>query len=289
MMQRADRVVLSVVVPVKNGLPWLREQLEALTRQRCCLDWEIIVANNGSTDRTEELVNEFAANDQRITLVDASHVNGPAATRNVAARYARGCILAFCDADDVVHPGWVESWVYALAYADLAGGLFDNSSLNEIDPPFPAILRPPPTRSQFGFLNATGSGNMAVRRHAFEHVGGFDEGFAVGEDVDLCWRLQLAGYRFKLGAGVISRREPAGLCALFRRSIQYGRCGPVLYERYRDAGLRADPVAALRSWLYLIASTPKLFVSKFRRHWVRLAGWRVGRLVESCRRHVFFL
>jgi glycosyltransferase involved in cell wall biosynthesis len=68
MMQRADRVELSVVVPVKNGLPWLREQLEAPTRQRCCLDWEIVVANDGSTDRTEELVKEFAANDHRITF-----------------------------------------------------------------------------------------------------------------------------------------------------------------------------------------------------------------------------
>ncbi len=160
--QPADRVVLSVVLPVKNGLPWLREQLKALTRQRCCLAWEIIVANNGSTDRPEELVKEFAANDQRITLVDASHVNGPAATRNVGAQYARGCILTFCDADDVVHPGWVESWVYTLAYADLTGGLFDNSPLNDTAPPLPPTLRPPPTRRQFGFLDATGSGNMAV-------------------------------------------------------------------------------------------------------------------------------
>jgi glycosyltransferase involved in cell wall biosynthesis len=289
MKQRADRVELSVVVPVKNGLPWLREQLQALTRQRCCHRWEIIVANNGSSDRTEELVKEFAADDPRITLVDASHVRGAAATRNIGVRHARGCLLAFCDADDVVHPGWVQSWVGALAEADVAGGLFDNRSLNDVAPPFPATLRPPPTRAQFGFLPATGGGNMAVRRHAFELVGGFDERFAVGEDVDLCWRLQLAGYRFTLGEGVISRREALGLCALFRRSIQFGRCGPALYERYRGAGLCAEPAAALRSWLYLIASTPKLFDSTFRRNWVRLVGWRVGRLLESCRRRVFFL
>lgn len=130
---------------------------------------------------------------------------------------------------------------------------------------------------------------MAVRRHAFEHVGGFDEEFAVGEDVDLCWRLQLAGYRSRLGEGVISRREALRLRALFRRSIQFGRCGPALYERHRDAGLRAEPVAALVSWLYLIATIPKLFDSTFRRSWVRLVGWRVGRLLESCRRRVIFL
>ena len=289
MIQRADRVELSVVIPVKNGLPWLRAQLQALTRQCCGLRWEIIVADNGSDDGTGELVQEFAAHDRRITLVDASEVTGAAATRNVGVRHARGPILAFCDADDVVHPGWVQSWVGALADADVAGGWFDNRSLNEVAPPSPVTLRPPPTRRQFGFLDATGAGNMAVRRPAFDHVGGFDEGFAVGEDVDLCWRLQLAGYRFTLGEGAISRREAPGLCAFFRRSIQFGRCGPALYERYRGAGLCAEPGAALRSWLYLVASMPKLFDPTFRRSWVRLVGWRVGRLLESCRRRVFFL
>ena len=56
MIQRADRVELSVVIPVKNGLPWLRAQLQALTRQCCGLRWEIIVANNGSDDGTDEVV-----------------------------------------------------------------------------------------------------------------------------------------------------------------------------------------------------------------------------------------
>ena len=42
---------------------------------------------------------------------------------------------------------------------------------------------------------------MAVRRDAFERVCGFDEDLAVGEDVDLCWRMQLAGYRFTIGEG----------------------------------------------------------------------------------------
>lgn len=289
MTRRADGVELSVVIAVKNGLPWLHEQLTALRGQRCDFDWEIIVANNGSDDRTEELVKEFAADDQRITLVDTSDVSGPAATRNIGVRYARGCIVAFCDADDVVHPGWVQSWFGALAEADVAGGLFDNSSLNDVAAPLPAVFKPPPTRTQYGFLDATGSGNMAVRRYAFDQVGGFDEALRVGEDVDLCWRLQLAGYRFALGEGVISRREPRRLWALFRRSMDYGRCGPALYEKFRGAGLCAEPLGALRSWLYLIASMPKLFDPKFRRHWVRLAGWRLGRLVESCRRRVFFL
>jgi hypothetical protein len=98
----------------------------------------------------------------------------------------------------------------------------------------------------------------------------------------------LAGYRFRIGEGVISRRERNGTMALLRRSIQYGRCGPVLYRRYRRNGLRADPRTALRAWVYVIVSLPRLVDPQFRPAWARVAGWRIGRLVESLRSLVFF-
>jgi glycosyltransferase involved in cell wall biosynthesis len=283
-----EEITISVIVPVKNGLPWLHEQLRALRVQECSSPWEIVVADNASTDGTPAVVQGYAAEDPRLRLVDASSVVGPAATRNLAVRAAHGGILAFCDADDVVHPGWVESWLCALRDADLAAGLNDPWSLNCETPPRGASPKPPPQRGQFGFLDAAGSGNMAVRRDAFESVGGFDEGLHVGEDTDLCWRLQLAGYRFAIGVGVISRRERSGTIALLKRSIQYGRCGPVLYRRYRSQGLRADPRAALRAWAYVVVNLPKLVDPQFRQAWARVAGWRIGRLVESCRCHVFF-
>ena len=50
--------------------------------------------------------------------------------------------------------------------------------------------------SQFGFLPAGGSGNLALRRYAFEDAGGFAEEMMTGEDIDLCWRLQLRGNRY---------------------------------------------------------------------------------------------
>lgn len=279
---------ISVIVAVRNGLPWLHEQLHALQSQECSSPWEIIIADNGSTDGTIEVARKYAAEDPRLRIVDASRVKGPAAARNVGAGAAFGVILAFCDADDVVHPGWVESWIRALDGADVAAGRNDTWSLNGTPAPQPAVPRPPPQAQQFEFLEAAGSGNMAVRREPFETVGGFDEELHVGEDTDLCWRLQLSGYKFAIGAGVISRRERSDTLGLLRRSIQYGRCGPVLYRRYRREGMRADPFGALRAWAYLIVSLPRLVDPGFRRTWARIAGWRIGRLIQSCRDFVFF-
>jgi glycosyltransferase involved in cell wall biosynthesis len=280
--------LISVIVAVRNGLPWLHEQLRALRSQECSSTWEIIVADNGSTDGTTQVARGYAEEDPRMRIVDASHVKGPAAARNVGVDAAFGDILAFCDADDVVHPGWVESWLRALGDADVAAGRNDTWSLNGTPAPQPAVPRPPPQGQQFGFLEAAGSGNMAVRREPFEAVGGFDEELHVGEDTDLCWRLQLSGYKFAIGTGVISRRERSSTIGLLRRSIQYGRCGPVLYRRYRSQGMRADPYGALRAWAYLIVSVPKLVDPRFRRTWARVAGWRMGRLIQSCRDFVFF-
>jgi len=284
----AEGIAISVIVPVKNGLPWLHEQLQALQSQECSSPWEIVVADNGSTDGSSVVVQGYAAKDPRLRLLDASSVRGPAATRNLAAHATVGDILAFCDADDVVHPGWVESWLRALGDADLAAGLNDPWALNGVTPSLPASPKPPPQRGQFGFLDAAGSGNMAVRRGAFEAVGGFDEKLHVGEDTDLCWRLQLVGYQFTIGDGVISRRERSGTMALLKRSIQYGRCGPRLYRRYRSKGLHADPRAALRAWIYVIVNLPRLVDPQFRPAWARVAGWRIGRLIESFRSLVFF-
>ena len=245
-----DEIALSIIVPVKNGLPWLHDQLQALLSQKCCHPWEIIIADNGSNDRTAEVGRSYAQHDPRVRLVNASSVVGPAATRNLGVRSARGSILAFCDADDVVHPGWLNSWVRVLADADVSGGLMDYWSLNDVPPPRPPEPRLPPAGRQFAFLEAAGSGNMAVWRNAFESVGGFDESLIVGEDTDLSWRLQHAGYRFAIGEGVISRREPSGTYGLLRKSFQYGRAGPILYQRHRAQGLQPrrhcrDPWLAL--------------------------------------------
>jgi len=128
-----------------------------------------------------------------------------------------------------------------------------------------------------------------VRRVAFDAVGGFDEEMTVGEDIDLCWRLQLEGYRFVTAPdALVAKRERPALGPLFRRALTYGRCGPSLYRRYRDRGARRDLAGAARSWLWLVVSVPRLGRRDARRLWVRAAGVRLGRLAGSVAARTFF-
>jgi glycosyltransferase involved in cell wall biosynthesis len=280
--------VISVVIPVQNGMPLIVDQLQAVVSQSCDQEWEVVVADNGSTDDTASNVQKFIELAERVRLIDASAVTGPGAVRNIAVGQTKGNLLAFCDADDVVQPGWLQSYSDALKSADVAGGLTDYWSLNDESPPADLKPRKPPAKSQFHFLEAAMSSNLAVRREAFETIKGFSEDLIVGEDTDFCWRLQIAGYRFVSSDALIARRDRQSKAIAFRRFVEYGRCGPILYRRHRFAGMRSEPAAAANAWVWLVVSVPKLIQPSFRMQWLRVAGWRIGRLLESAKQKVFF-
>jgi glycosyltransferase involved in cell wall biosynthesis len=277
--------LISVVVPVRNGMPWLEQQLQALSTQEVSAGWEVVVADNGSDDGTRSCVERWRERDPRIRLVDASSRRGAAAARNIAVQAARGSLLAFCDADDVVRPGWIAAMWAALADAELVAGVFDFGALDGVPSSFPV----PAATRQLGFLAFGLSANLAVPRGVFEAIHGFDEDLSPEEDVDLCWRLQLAGHRFAVATdAVVEKRErPAGL-STFRGAWAYGRCGPRLYVRYRGVGMRRDLRGAAKAWVWLVVTLPALVQRSRRRQWVRTFSIRSGRLAGSLHLRVFF-
>jgi glycosyltransferase involved in cell wall biosynthesis len=241
--------VIGVIVPVRNGMPWLEQQLRALSEQQCHEPWEVVVADNGSTDESRSVVQKWAAGFPMIRLVDAPRAKGPGTTRNAGVEAAQSELLAFCDADDVAQPGWLSAHVLAVGEADASGGAIDSWSLNQKTPPSPPSYGPPLAMSQFGFPPAAMSCNLAVRRSVFDALGGFAEDLLTGEDYDLCWGLQLAGHRYVLNTdAVVARRFRQGFRATLSRFTAYGRCGPALYRRYKSDGLRRDLTVAAKTW-----------------------------------------
>ena len=283
--EKDDPPLISVVVPVRNGMPWLEHQLRALSVQEVSVGWEVMVADNGSEDGTRTCVEQWSEREPRIHLVDASARPGAAAARNTGVRSARGRFLAFCDADDVVRPGWIASMLAALSNADLVAGVFDFGALDGS----PSAAPGPAATRQLGFLPFGLSANLAVPREVFEAVHGFDEALSPEEDVDLCWRLQLAGNRFAVATGaVVEKRERAPGLPTFRGAWAYGRCGPRLYTRYSPRGMRRDLAGAAKAWIWLVAALPTLVLRSRRRQWVRTLAIRSGRLAGSVHLRVFF-
>jgi len=278
-------LLISVILPVRNGMPWLDVQLRALADQQCEEPWEVVVADNGSNDGSTELAQTWADRIDGFRVVDASLVRGAPGARNSGVRAAKGDLLAFCDADDAVDKDWLAHCVAALDHADVVAGVFDFWSLN-------AGPESPPTAAathQLGFLPAGLAANIAVRRIAFEEVSGFAEDLPIGEDIDLCWRLQLRGFRFAIAPeAIVAKRERSTFTEVFRQTAAYGRCGPVLYRRYRAVGAHRDLVGACKAWVWLALSIPSLLNDERRNQWARTAGVRLGRLAGSVKEGVFF-
>lgn len=267
-------------------MPWLPEQLAALAEQQCPVEWEVVVADNGSTDTSVAVAEEWSARNARFRVVDASARPGQAAARNFAMRFVHGEQLAFCDADDVVQTGWLAAIASALENAEVVAGVFDFASLNgrPPTPPQPAVTR------QLGFLPGGLGANLGMQRRAFEEAGGFAEELRIGEDIDLCWRLQLRGGRFAIAPdAVVAKRDHLRPGDVFRHGVAYGRSGPKLYRRHRSEGARPDLVGAARSWLWMALHLPRLVrTGPARNEWLHAAGVRIGRLYGSVEMGVFF-
>jgi glycosyltransferase involved in cell wall biosynthesis len=81
---------LSVVIPCFNGAGTISRALDALVRQEFDQEWEIVIADNGSTDNTRDVVAGYQADHPNIRIVDASEMRGPSYARNAGVRSAHG-------------------------------------------------------------------------------------------------------------------------------------------------------------------------------------------------------
>lgn len=98
-------MLLSVIVPVFNTQNFLRDCLDSLTAQGLCeTEYEIICVNDGSTDNSLQILQDYAQRYTNIRIVDQAN-KGVAAARNAGLRAAQGKYTAFCDSDDVLRTG----------------------------------------------------------------------------------------------------------------------------------------------------------------------------------------
>jgi glycosyltransferase involved in cell wall biosynthesis len=265
---------ISVVLRARNASATIGEQLAALHGQRCAPPWELIVVDNGSTDDTPAVVQQWQHHTD-LRLISAPQLRSTSFATNAGVHASRANKVLLCDADDVVTPTWVAAMSRVLDEFDLAGGALDYTSLN------PGRVVSTRARQQTFELPswrgvAYGIGaSLGFRRDAFDTVGGFDEEFRpVGaEDMDFCIRAHDLGLTIGFAADAVVRyRLRSDLRGFLRQQHNYGAGAERLIAKHprdaaRDSARRRARVVLGRARA-MVFQMPALFDAE--RRWAYL-------------------
>ncbi|MBD2482576.1 glycosyltransferase [Planktothrix sp. FACHB-1365] len=168
---------VSVIIPVYNGEKYLAEAIQNVKNQ----DYqplEIIVIDDGSTDKTAEIAAQFK---DCIRYIYQQNT-GPAAARNHGIRIANGDVIAFLDVDDLWSDNKLKLQANYLADHPSVGivqGLIQQMKLLRQEEDDQAIFEP--TYKPYSYINI---GSAIYRKTVFEKIGFFDETLKYAEDVD---------------------------------------------------------------------------------------------------------
>jgi glycosyltransferase involved in cell wall biosynthesis len=282
---------LSVIIPCHNEEATLPAQLDALTTQNWDGAWEIIVVDNRSTDSTADVARSYADADVPVRVVDAPDRAGIAYARNSGVRQTDARSIAFCDGDDVVHPGWTKAIGEALQDDALVTGTLDGESLNE---PWLARTRPMGSSDSlplFGSVPFARGNNTAMHRALWEQLEGYDEEFDGLEDIEFSVRAAGAGYAPALvPAAKVAYRFRAGLRATWRQGIYYGRGRPWIAQNAEELGL-AGPgrFDGLKSWAWLALRAPTIVTRAGRHAWLFTLAVRCGVMLGAVKTRRLFV
>ena len=258
---------VSVIICVRNMAQYLPRQLDAVLSQKTGFPFEIVVADNASTDGSREIALAYSAQNNPVRVVDAP-VIGVNSARNHGIDAAISAVVVLCDADDEVEPGWLAALTDALEPAKYVAG-----SLRPGGPDSAIIRRrwavedqvaAVPHWIQGGFRTASGN-NCCFYKAMWASLGGFDETLSgAGDETDFFVRAGRAGYGFKeapnavVGVGL----RPRAL-EVWRHDYRFGKHQRRVISRWNNSGWPWSRVAL--TFCRLAAQLPNVAIQ--RRGW----------------------
>ena len=253
-----DLPSVSIIIPVHNR----PQDIDACLTSLQQLDYpadklEIIVVDDASDDHTPQVVEKHP-----VRLIRLKRNRQASYCRNLGARLARGDILAFIDSDCLADPLWLKQLIPAFndpAVAAMGGRVdawHEDKLLDRYEKVKSSLVissRARRTEADDPFFYVPAC-NFLIRRRVFLEIKGFDRRLTVGEDVDLCWRLQRRGYALEYRPeGVVYHKHRNQLPPFCRRRFDYGTSEPLLQKIHPDKKkifmAPPGPVGALASLL----------------------------------------
>jgi len=235
-----NQPLVSIIIPAKNAQGTIEKCILSLLNLDC-QDYETIVVNDGSQDKTAEVLRKYS---DRVSVITNTVSHGPSKARNVAAKEAKGEFLAFTDADCSVDKDWINQLVSGFTDANIAavGG---RQEIPEDETIFGRKVAK--FLEKVGFLtdymrknqkcmvsvNHNPSCNVMYRKNIFSQEGGFLEGLWPGEDIELDYRLKKKKYKIVFNPkAVVYHYRPENLRLFLNMMFRYGWAQGYLVRRH---------------------------------------------------------
>jgi len=277
MPKNPSQPIFSVVIPAFNEEKFLANCLESLENQDF-KDFEVIVVDNNSTDKTTEIAKKFGA------ILVSEKNQGTAFARQKGALKSKGKILAFTDADTILPKNWL-SKIFEQFKKDENLVAFGGSCIF-YSGPISARLASKFLLKSFLILdkffsqgwNLMGC-NMAIKKEAFFKIGGFNTNLKLNEEIEISSRLRKVGkvildpnfkvktsgrrYRHSLVFGLMTYVPTTIFRFLFRKYDKFQKFPPVRKEESL-IGKFSFPLVSLFIFILLIfhSLNPEVVLAK---------------------------
>ncbi len=205
-----NKIKLSIIIPTYNRKDMLEQCLNSITSQTTSKDrYEVIVIDDGSSDKTDEMVRELQKKHINLYYFRQEH-EGAASARNLGASKAKGEILAFTDTDCMVPEDFLENIEGCFQRNPTIPAFLGREVLVFQKKPFRTLSNYYKMQHQKGkeqekvITKLKPAGNLnssafAIRRNCFFDIKGYNDKFEwAGEDYDFEYRLIKAGYKIYL-------------------------------------------------------------------------------------------
>lgn len=274
---------VSVILPTYNAEKIIIPTLSSLVNQKYSHPYEVILVDDGSTDGTTKIIEEFlrSHNDRnKVRLVKTPH-RGPAAARNTGVKEAHGDLVLFIDADCVANEKWVSSMIEPLlsdASTAGVGGTYKTLNTNSLMARFVGYDINYRHHRMNEFIDHIGTYSAAFRKKALLEVGLFDESFkqADSEDNDISYRLIDRGHKLAFQPrGWVLHMHPSKVSHFLRKQFWRAYWRALLYAKHQRRMMQPDIYTTwqtqLQPFVWILFGVTALLLSVIRPLWIPLS------------------
>ena len=234
-------LTFSIIIPVFNRPQEIDALLESLTKQTFTKGFEVIVIEDGSILKSDEIVSKYT--DRLNIKYHFKENSGAGASRNFGMQLATGNYFIIFDSDCIIPPHYLtevddaldQNYTDAFGGADAAHNSFTNLQ-KAINYSMTSFLTTGGIRGNKNSVNRfqPRSFNLGISKFAFKAIGGFSD-MKIGEDIDLTFRLWENHFQTQfIEKAFVFHKRKSTLKQFFKQTFLFGNARPLLNRKYPD-------------------------------------------------------